>query len=194
MSMRRRLRKFFWSILVFVLALFIIFQEWIWNSVKPILEYFSRFRIIQKIEAWICTLGPYPSIALFLVPFSATHIIEFWALGLTATGHVYLGFIIYGVSKFGGFMVLTRIFTLTRPKLMTVAWFKSSYDWFIEKKDLLHEKLEEMGVWKKIKKARLVLKLKYRSLRLKILGSKRGFFARAFARAKVKAQENNPGV
>lgn len=184
--MKRSMKKFFLSILVFILALFIIFQEWVWDTLKPFLEYFSRFSIVQRIENWIKNLNVGTSLFLFAVPFVLTHIIELWAIGLTALGNVFLGFFIYGMTKIVGFMILSRIFTLTKPKLMTVTWFRILFDWFIEKKAYLYSKLEEMDVWQRIKKIKANAKLKYYILKWKIIGNKKSVFSRALARMKEK--------
>lgn len=189
--MKTKFRKYFISFLVFTAALIILFNEWVWDHLRPVLEYFSKFKFVQRLESWISELNPYVSLVFFLIPFVTTHVIEIWALGLVALGNVISGFIIYGISKVGGFMIMSRIFTLTKPKLLTVEWFAVCYTWFMEKKTWIHTRLDEMGVWKKIKSIKSSIYPKIYEIKLGILGSKRSIFVRVFARVKARISERD---
>lgn len=74
--MGKKLRKYLISTFVFIVAIIILFEEWVWDRLKPFLEYFSRFRIIRRIEIWVSGTNAYLSLSLFLIPFVLTHIIE----------------------------------------------------------------------------------------------------------------------
>jgi hypothetical protein len=189
--MKKPIRKHLLSFLVFFVALVIIFQEWVWNTVKPWLEFFSRFKIIQRLEFWVAGLGAYTALLLFLVPATITQLAEFWGIGLSAQGKVILGPAVYIFAKVFGFMLLSRIFTLTRPKLMTVKWFAKTYNWFMAAKDWVYIKLEEIGVWQKIKAIKILAKQKYHTVLDEYFPERRNIFAKIFRRVKVKLNEND---
>lgn len=55
-----------------------------------------------------------------------------------------MGFVLYVLSKLIGFIIMTRIFTLTEDKIMTISWFAYVFSWFIRTKVWLYERLEEI--------------------------------------------------
>ncbi|MDD2565567.1 MAG: hypothetical protein PHZ26_03175 [Candidatus Gracilibacteria bacterium] len=163
--MTKSIRKFFGSLLVFVASIFILFQELVWTSVKPVLEYFSKINYIQKSEVWVKSLSINASLTLFMVIFVSSSLLEIWAIGLTVIGKIYIGFSIYAISKILSFIVLSRIFTLTKPKLMEVSWFKNLFDWLVYKKNKLYSQFAQFNFVIKIELA--IIRIESECFRLK---------------------------
>lgn len=184
----RTLRKSIISFFVFFAAIFLYFQEWFWNAAKPIIEKISVYKIIQVVEDWVKKLNPACSLLLFVFPAAVVQIAEIWGLKISASGSPFLGTSVYLLAKIFGFMAISRIYYVTKPKTMQIAWFKAFIDWFLKIKGIVYAKLEEVGVWKLIKRMRLRLNL-FKNNIIQRFGTKRSLLSRAFSRVKTKTEE-----
>ena len=65
---RRTLRRVLTLPLVALAALYFLLDDFFRSFVKPAVARLARLPIFARLEAWIASLGPYPTMALFLVP------------------------------------------------------------------------------------------------------------------------------
>jgi hypothetical protein len=94
--------------------------------------------VLRQIERWIAGLPPYGALALFLVPSATLLPIKLLALWLIGQGHAGLGLSVIIAAKVAGTAILARLFALTQPALMRLAWFARLYTrWVTFKNDLL---------------------------------------------------------
>lgn len=121
-----------------LLALLILFEEWGWEPLQRLLARIGRSPGLRWIEAFVQRLPPYAALALFALPALALLPIKILALWLISQGRVLLGTLVILVAKLVGTAVLARLFTLTQPALMRLAWFARSYaQWTVWKDSLL---------------------------------------------------------
>ncbi len=133
-ALARGLRHLFTGIL----ALLILFEEWGWVPLQRALAWLGRLPVLRSIEAWIAGLSARPALAIFLLPTLLLFPVKLAALWLLAKGYKLLGVAIIIVAKLVGTAVVARLFTLTRPALMSLPWFASVYGrWTVWKEALL---------------------------------------------------------
>lgn len=126
------------SLFGWLLALVILFEEWGWVPLQRTLAWIARLPGLRWLEQRIQSLPPYASLALFLLPTLALLPVKLLALWLIGQGQVIFGTLVILLAKLVGTAVVARLFTLTQPALMQLAWFASAYArWTIWKTALL---------------------------------------------------------
>ncbi len=110
-----------------LLALLILFEEWGWESLQRLAERIAQLPPLAWLERRIAVLPPYGALAIFLLPMLALLPVKIAALWLIGIGRGGLGLLLLVVAKLLGTALLARLFHLTRPALMRLAWFARWY-------------------------------------------------------------------
>ncbi|QOZ78041.1 hypothetical protein XH83_22990 [Bradyrhizobium sp. CCBAU 53351] len=93
----------------------------------PIARWIGRHVQFRRLRAWIRSLRPYPSLALFSVPVIMLEPVKPVAAYLTATGQVLSGAVTFIVGELLKLVLVERLFHLTRDKLMRIPAFAWAY-------------------------------------------------------------------
>lgn len=109
------------------LALVILFEEWGWEPLQRGLARLGQWLGLQWVEARIRELPPYWALAVFLLPSLLLLPVKLLALWLIGMRQVMLGAAVIVVAKIAGTAIVARLFTLTRPALLQLAWFAQLY-------------------------------------------------------------------
>jgi hypothetical protein len=134
----RKLLKALLRLASWPLALLILFEEWGWEPLHAALVRLSAWLGLRGIEERIRKLPPYAALALFIVPSLMLVPVKLAALGLIAHGHAFGGLFVIVFAKLAGTAVVARLFALTQPALMRLAWFARAYGrWAAYKESLL---------------------------------------------------------
>ncbi len=115
----RWLRGFF---SVFV-ALWVLFEEWGWEPLQRAMAALARLPFVAWLERRVQALPPYPALLVLAVPMLVLLPVKFGALWLIARGHRIEGLGLIVVAKLLSTAWVARIFALTQPALMRLAWF-----------------------------------------------------------------------
>ncbi|WP_298242128.1 hypothetical protein [uncultured Bradyrhizobium sp.] len=94
---------------------------------RPIARWIGRHFEFRRLRAWIRSLSPYASLALFSVPVIVLEPIKPVAAYLTATGQVLSGAVTFIVGELLKLVLVERLFHLTRDKLMRIRAFAWAY-------------------------------------------------------------------
>jgi hypothetical protein len=126
------------ALLRLVLALLILFEEWGWEPLQALMARLARLPVLRQIEAGIARLPPWAALVVFAVPALLLLPVKIAALWLVAQGQRVAGLAVIVVAKLVGTAVAARLFTLTQPALMRMAWFARLYArWTAWKEQLL---------------------------------------------------------
>jgi hypothetical protein len=98
--------------------------------VKPISNWIARHLVLRKLRAWIRSLRPYPSLALFSVPVIILEPVKPVAAYLAATGQIVSSVVTLIVGEILKLVLVERLFSLTRDKLMKIPAFAWAYTQF----------------------------------------------------------------
>jgi hypothetical protein len=98
--------------------------------VKPISNWIARHLVLRKLRAWIRSLRPYPSLALFSVPVIILEPVKPVAAYLAATGQIVGSVVTLIVGEILKLVLVERLFSLTRDKLMKIPAFAWAYTQF----------------------------------------------------------------
>ena len=131
-----------------IAALVVLFLEWGWRPLEQALSRLSKYFVFARLEAWIATLPPYGALALFAAPAVSLFPLKLFAIDLFAKGHPALGVGLIIAAKVAGTAIVARIFILTQPQLMQIAWFRLAHDRFIPWKEAMFADIRASDVWR----------------------------------------------
>jgi hypothetical protein len=107
---------------------------------KPVSDWLTRHLVLRRLRAWIRSLRPYPSLALFSVPVIVLEPVKPVAAYLAATGQMVSSIMTLIVGELLKLVLVERLFSLTRDKLMKIPTFAWTYTKFSEAKAWLKNK------------------------------------------------------
>lgn len=153
------------ALLGWLLALLILFEEWGWEPLQRALAWVGRLPGLRWLEARIAILPPYGALALFLLPtllLLPVKLLALWAIG---RGKLLLGTLVILGAKLVGTAIVARLFTLTRPALLQLAWFARWYGRWIICKDALLAQVRASWPWRLARLIKHRLHQRWRHLR-----------------------------
>jgi hypothetical protein len=144
-------RKWLLAPFTWTLALIFLIEEALWDWTESWMARFGSLRLIHAIEQRIERLHPYAAFCAFLLP--SLTIIPAKLLGLRALaeGHWIIGSAIFLTAKIAGLALFSRIFNLTRPTLMQLAWFTRFYNFVMRFRNLFHALLDQWKAYQHLK-------------------------------------------
>ncbi|MDX2157589.1 MAG: hypothetical protein SFW09_13885 [Hyphomicrobiaceae bacterium] len=135
-------------VLEVLLAAIILFEEWGWQPLSAAIARLARIDLVARLEMGVRSLPPWPALGVFLVPSALFLPLKLLALWLIAGGHVVAATALFVLAKIAGTALYARIFQLTQPALMQLAWFAAAYAWFMPWKHRLIEHARRTTVWR----------------------------------------------
>lgn len=145
-----------------LLALLILFEEWGWAPLSRLMARIGALPVLRQIERWIAGLPPHAALALFIVPTLLLLPVKLLALWLIGIGRGGLGIVVIVLAKLLGTAVMARLFQLTQPALMRLAWFARLYTRWVDWKSAL---LAQVRASEAGRACRRALRLTRRALR-----------------------------
>ena len=131
-----------------LIALIILFEEWGWEPLARVLGLLAKLPIIGWLERGIARLPSYAALALFFVPAVLLLPIKLLALWIIGRGHALLGIAVIIAAKVAGTAVVARLFMLTKPALMRLAWFERLYIRWTAWKEALLTQVRASAAWR----------------------------------------------
>jgi hypothetical protein len=121
--------------LVHLAALVLLLEQWTWDIGERIAAAIARWPLLHALEARVRRLPPYPALCVFALPVLLLLPVKLLALMAIAHGFPVSGIAGFVLAKLGGAVVVTRIYTLTLPSLLSLAWFARWHNHFAIVKD-----------------------------------------------------------
>lgn len=92
-------------------------------------RWLGSFGVLARVGAWIRTLGPYQTLALFLVPLIILEPVKPVAAYFMASGRFTHGVAVLVVGEILKVTIVERLFHIGRDKLMTIPAFAWAYNY-----------------------------------------------------------------
>jgi hypothetical protein len=92
-------------------------------------RWLGRFKLFMRLGEWIRTLGPYQTLALFLVPLIILEPVKPVAAYLAAKGHYMRSIVVLVIGEILKVTIVERLFHVGRPKLMAILAFARIYNY-----------------------------------------------------------------
>lgn len=121
--------KSFESLLVIA---YILFEELVWNVFsKPVYLYFKSLIALESLKKIFLAMNRHLLLTLFIFILAITEALGFFSGLCIVNGYFFSGMIVYA-SKIPIAAFTFWLFDLTKEKLMTFEWLKSSYEYILE--------------------------------------------------------------
>ena len=131
-----------------LLALLILFEEWGWEPLQRALARIARLPLLRQLEALIVRLPPRAALVVFLLPALLLLPVKLGALWLIGQGQRVLGLLLIVLAKLVGTAIVARLFTLTRPALLSMPWFAMLYRRWVGWKAVLLARVRMSWAWR----------------------------------------------
>lgn len=128
MTGRTILKTIFEPFVIVVAAVYFIIDALALSILKPFLRKIGNLKLFKFIASWIASLGPYPTLALFVVPLTLLEPIKPFSAYLIASGHFIFGMLILILGEVLKITIVERIFHIGRDKLLTIKAFAWIYN------------------------------------------------------------------
>ncbi len=143
----KKSHKFINKLLIYPIALIILFEEWGWEPLAHFVTRITRLPFFIKIETKIIHLPPKIVIFIFIVPFVLLLPIKFLAFYLFSKGQVISATFLFIAIKVFGTAICARLFQITKPKLLQISWFGKWYPKWKNWKDQIVFEIHETSIW-----------------------------------------------
>ena len=151
MNRPRLIRRMLLTPLVYLAALILLFEEWCWDLGVRLVRWLATVLPLQALDRRISALPPYWALALFVLPAILLFPVKVLALMAIAAGHVFSGVTVLIVAKIGGAAAVARLYLLTRPSLLSLAWFARWHDGFMALKERWVGRLKATRAWCRVR-------------------------------------------
>jgi hypothetical protein len=94
---------------------------------RPLSNWIAAHWILESFRAWFVSLRPYPTLLLCAVPLIVLEPVKPVAAYLAGTGHVAMGMIVLVVGEILKLVLVERLFSVSRDKLMSIPAFACAY-------------------------------------------------------------------
>ena len=123
----RLARRLFTPVVVAFACLYFLIDAVSLSIIKPVVAWVARAPLFDRVAAWVASLGPYSSLALFLVPVAILEPIKPVGAYLIGSGRAFDGVLLIVAGEVLKITLVERLFHLSRDKLMSFRAFAWSY-------------------------------------------------------------------
>ena len=135
MKRSRTLRnRLLWP-LVYLAALMLLLEDWLWDLGLRLVRQVVAWPPLRSLERRIVALPPYAALGVFVLPAVLLLPVKILALMAIASGHLVSGLAVIIAAKIGGAALVARLYVLTLPTLLTLAWFALWHGRFMDWKN-----------------------------------------------------------
>jgi hypothetical protein len=177
MKRSRTLRNRLLSPLVYLAALILLMEDWFWDLGLRLVRLVVAWPPLKALELRIIALPPYGALCAFVLPAVLLLPVKILALLAIASGHPISGVAVIIVAKIGGAALVARLYVLTLPKLLTLAWFARWHGKFMELKDHWVGRLKASDAFRRVSMLSAMMRASarraLRRMRPRGLGSRR---------------------
>jgi hypothetical protein len=124
--------------LLFVAAIVLLFEEWLWDRGTYVLARLGRRPFVHAIEGWARDRPPPQALALFAVPVAVVYPCKLVALLALGAGYVAIGALAFVAAKIVATALFARLYQLTEPALMTYGCLRRGRDRFLRARRFVH--------------------------------------------------------
>jgi hypothetical protein len=126
------------NVIVFTIAILYFLLDAVFATIAvPLSRWIGVHWAFAWIHRWVLSLSPYPTLLLFIIPLVILEPAKPAAAYLVGTGHACLGLILLASAEILKIVLIERLFSVSRDKLLSIpafAWAYRKYsavrDWF----------------------------------------------------------------
>jgi hypothetical protein len=128
MTFRYWLKQILKGVALTIAVLYFLIDALFLSIVRFIFKRLANIPVVIRVSAWIASLGPYPTLALFLIPIILLEPVKPVAAYLIAKSHAVYGVLLIIVGEAIKIAIVERMFQMNRDKLMSIPAFAWAYN------------------------------------------------------------------
>jgi hypothetical protein len=160
---RIRMNRILKAVAFLLAAIYFLVDAIFLTVAKSLANWIAEHWIFESFRVWIVSLPPYPTLALFALPLAILEPVKPMAAYLVGIGHVATGLIMLVVGEILKLVLVERLFSVSRDKLMSIPAFAWAYWKYSAAKDCV----TSMEAWQRVRRWSLVARYVIRSYALK---------------------------
>ena len=125
--LKRLLKRLAQPIVLALAILYFLIDAIVLTMLRPLVRHLERVPLMERLGVWIRGLGPYPTLALFVVPIAILEPAKPLGLYLIATQRAALGIAAILLAEFLKIAMVERLFHMSKAKLMQIPLFARLY-------------------------------------------------------------------
>jgi hypothetical protein len=114
-------------VIVLLATVYFVVDAILMVMARPVGDWLSERQIFRGLKAWIVSLSPYPTLALFALPVILLEPAKPYAAYLAATGHFIIGLTVFAVGEILKLVIIERLFSVSCQKLLSIPAFAWGY-------------------------------------------------------------------
>jgi len=131
-------------------AVYLVLDSLFRTLFRPISRWLAKLGLVIRLEALIARLPAYCVLALLALPFVIAEPAKIYAIYLITSGHVMAGLVLLIAAYLVSVLVVDRIFTAGKAKLVTIPWFAKLWTWISDYKERLLTWMKTTAAWKRM--------------------------------------------
>ena len=139
-----RLKRIAWTFL----AVCFLAVSWLWETLAPLIRALIDLIPLERTKAAVIRfmdgLSPYPTRIVFLIPLVASEPIKLVAFWLFAHKQWAAGLLTYVGAELLRFGLVAFLFKACKDKLLSIAWFRRLYEWFVRAHEWAHAQVDPL--------------------------------------------------
>lgn len=135
------------KLLLSLLAMLLLLEEWLWNHLTLFSHQLSVWLHLKRFENWLRASSAKVCLAAFAFPVILILPAKVMVLVLFANGHIILAITLLILSKLLATLIMTRMFAVSREKLMSIVWFASLYRHISEWLEWAHTRIQQTDAY-----------------------------------------------
>ncbi len=150
--------------LLSILAIIVIFEEWLWDALTLLGQIFSRLLHLEKFDKWLLNASPKMALFAFLIPLIVVTPFNILAIFLLTHGAIAQGILLEIAVKLVGTLLIARIFRLVKTALLTFNWFEKIYNVIAKTLRWAHETIRNTRIYQSSLKIKATIKTEIAAL------------------------------
>ncbi len=136
------------KLLLSILAIILIIEEWLWDALSVFGHVLIGLLHLEAVERWLSQTSPQVALMAFTIPLLIVTPINLAAFALLAHGLILQGVLLEIVAKLLGTLLVSRVFALTKPQLLTFRGLAFVYATIMRWLNWAHQKITQTKVYK----------------------------------------------
>ena len=128
MTGRKNIRRFVKPVIAVLAIAYFLIDALFLSIIRPLASRLAKLPVFAQVGAWVASLGPYPTLALFILPVVILEPVKPVGAYLMASGHFLEGVLLIVVGEILKITLVERLFHFSRDKLLSIPWFARGYD------------------------------------------------------------------
>jgi cell division protein FtsW (lipid II flippase) len=151
------------KLLLSILAIFLIIEEWLWDGLSACGHYLITLLRLESFERWLAQSAPNTALLAFMIPLLIVTPINLAAIWLMIQGLLLQGVLLEIFAKLLGTLLVARVFTLTKPQLLSFRLINAIYITISGWLHWAHAKIVDTTVYRYLKQLKAEVKAKVKA-------------------------------